>query len=456
MKTINIPKGLSFKIDQPALSVTTLPSPSSVIYPMANRWGWLYPNVKEGDNVATGQVIAASSLPNIPNLRTSFSGTVKRIFKLPSLQLKDAQAIEIEVTKEEKEVVSPSRIDDSSDNVTIFQALLEAGICETDDYTLALPLRVTSPNTINEFIEKTHDRDLADLLNNIPHREKNIKTLIINGIDRQPNVWVRNYLITSETERLASAAKLIKKLSGAEQIILAVSQAVASNKAVKEFADALNVDIAVSNGKYPVSLEPLLVYGITGKELLFPSKNTRELELAVVDVSGLYQIAQMLIEGASKAELIVQVNIPSRNEYHLVKCFAGTPVNHIINHYSIDPDKLTKVILGGDFLGYAHYDLDIPVTGEIDSVSLWEGDVFHYEHQHCIRCGFCVSVCPVKLVPAEISLYCEYKMFDEAIGKGLYQCIECGLCAYVCPSHRPMVQLMRYGKQELQLMRVAS
>ncbi len=456
MKTIKIPKGLSFKVSQPPLSLATLSPPDRLIYPMANRWGWLYPAVKEGDSVVAGQMVADSSLVNVPGIRSSCAGTVKRIFKLPSLQMKNSQAIEIKVAKDAKEVVTPSKIDEKADEVAIFEALLDAGIWETDDYSLPLHVRVASPKVIDEFIAKLGNDDKADMLRNLPYKDREIKTLIINAIDRQPYVWVRNHILSIEVDRLIAAAKLITKLSSPQQVILAVSQEMASHESVKKFSEAFKAEIAVANGKYPSALEPLLIYGTTGKEMLFPSRNTRELEVAVVDVSSLLQVAQLLIEGTSSLEVVVQVSVPSRKELYLIKCPVGTPLQNILNHYSVDPDRLSKVILGGRFLGYAHYDLDFPITGEVDSIDLLEGDVFHYKDQPCIRCGFCIKVCPMGIIPAEVSLYCEYKMFEEAVNKGLYQCIECGLCAYVCPSHRPMVQFMRYGKQELELMRVAS
>jgi len=35
----------------------------------------------------------------------------------------------------------------------------------------------------------------------------------------------------------------------------------------------------------------------------------------------------------------------------------------------------------------------------------------------------------------------------------IFSCIECGICAYVCPVNRPMVQLICFGKREIEAAR---
>ena len=78
-----------------------------------------------------------------------------------------------------------------------------------------------------------------------------------------------------------------------------------------------------------------------------------------------------------------------------------------------------------------------------------EADLTLFEDEPCINCGRCVQACPMRLFPNELSRACEYGRFEEAEGKDLTRCIECGICSYVCPVRRPMVHLMRFGKNEL-------
>jgi electron transport complex protein RnfC len=102
--------------------------------------------------------------------------------------------------------------------------------------------------------------------------------------------------------------------------------------------------------------------------------------------------------------------------------------------------------------GIALFSTDIPVTKNMDALIFQTaGEAKSFSQDACINCGTCVRHCPARLLPGELSKYCEFGMFEEARDKYLLHCIECGICAYVCPEKRPMLHLMRYGKRELSL-----
>jgi Na+-translocating ferredoxin:NAD+ oxidoreductase RnfC subunit len=61
----------------------------------------------------------------------------------------------------------------------------------------------------------------------------------------------------------------------------------------------------------------------------------------------------------------------------------------------------------------------------------------------CIRCGWCVESCPVRIHPA--GLLEAAQETDQALAEhyGLHACIECGVCSYVCPSRLPLLDSIR-------------
>ena len=100
-------------------------------------------------------------------------------------------------------------------------------------------------------------------------------------------------------------------------------------------------------------------------------------------------------------------------------------------------------------MGFALGDLDTPVTkGTSGVLALTHEDVRKASETPCVRCGRCVDVCPLDLVPTKIALAARDKDWDLARRYHMDACIECGCCGYVCPAGIPLVQI-RMGKAQV-------
>jgi len=87
----------------------------------------------------------------------------------------------------------------------------------------------------------------------------------------------------------------------------------------------------------------------------------------------------------------------------------------------------------------------IPVVKATSGILLMSEEEFVVRlEQDCIRCGRCVSACPMNLVPCDLASLAEFSQWDEA-GQ-VDNCVECGSCQYVCPSRRFLVQWIRLAK----------
>jgi electron transport complex protein RnfC len=148
-------------------------------------------------------------------------------------------------------------------------------------------------------------------------------------------------------------------------------------------------------------------------------------------------------------DTVVQITPPAGGKNVRVQIRDGILLEELLEHIQI-PIHVAKAIVGGSFLGHAQHRFDVPLTQETECVILQtDSEISTTADEPCMNCGVCVRTCPMRLLPNELSRYCEYGKFREAERMDLFCCIECGICAYVCPVRRPMVHLLRYGKQEL-------
>ena len=68
---------------------------------------------------------------------------------------------------------------------------------------------------------------------------------------------------------------------------------------------------------------------------------------------------------------------------------------------------------------------------------------------HCIRCGKCLDVCPMRLMPLQMHRACQKEDLDALNKLNVMDCIECGSCAYNCPAGIHLVQSFRTAKKLL-------
>jgi len=101
-------------------------------------------------------------------------------------------------------------------------------------------------------------------------------------------------------------------------------------------------------------------------------------------------------------------------------------------------------------MGYAASVMDTPVTkGTCGVIVLRKEDILSQKRLNCIRCGRCVSACPMGLVPAIMEQFSIQEMYEKLIDWHVASCIECGCCSFVCPSRRPLVGYFKTAKREV-------
>ena len=236
------------------------------------------------------------------------------------------------------------------------------------------------------------------------------------------------------------------------QVVLAVSSNGSLNAPLTSELAGLGVKIFRGKDKYPLGLNPILIKCVTGREIPLPDGNEQDIGVSVVDAMALVHLVEAVRELKPQVDRVVSVSGSGLAAVKNYRIRLGTPVKDLMEQLAGIQGEPVKVIAGGAMTGTALLRTDIPVTKETDALIFQTAaEAASFTSEACINCGLCVRHCPARLLPSELSKYCEFNMFEEAEDKYLLHCIECGICAYVCPEKRPMLHLLRFGKRELSL-----
>jgi len=282
-----------------------------------------------------------------------------------------------------------------------------------------------------------------------PPKEKTIDTVILNGAECEPYLTGDYRLMVEKPVEIIEGLKILMKELGVSRGFVGIED----NKpgAVRTMKEAAggqdNIDVCALPTKYPEGAEKMLIKALTERDVP-PRCLPMDVHVVVQNIGTAVAIYEAVRYGKPLIERVVTVTGEGVNEPKNLLVKIGTFVSHLIEECGGLKDESLKVIAGGPMMGFAISSLDVPVTkGTSGIVVLTEGEIVHAEdYGPCIRCGRCIDICPMGLMPSMLSIYSEKGFYEGAKEYNLFDCFECGSCAFVCPSKRPIVQLVRVAK----------
>lgn len=385
--------------------------------------------VKKGDTVKKGDLLAkASGFVSVP-LHAPTSGTIKAIDKCPGPTGMAVPAIEITADGEDEwgDALEPIVDWKNADPAELKQRVCDAGIVGMGGAGFPTHVKLSPPEG------------------------KTINTLILNGAECEPYLTADHRIMLEQAEQVVLGAAIIARILGLETAIIGVEENKPDAIALlTEIARKYNVTVQALPVNYPQGAEKQLIYAITGREVPV-GKLPMDVGCVVQNVASSVAIAEAVVKGRPSIERITTVTgkpvvNPGNWRFRL-----GTPIEKALELAGGVNEQPAKLLLGGPMMGIAQSSLGVTVMKNTSGILLIAADeVSLYTSEPCIRCGRCVEVCPMSILPATISQAVENKRFDWAEELNVMACIECGSCSYVCPSHRPLNQHFKRGKIEIQ------
>ena len=266
------------------------------------------------------------------------------------------------------------------------------------------------------------------------------ETLIINGLNPDPGVTWAEPMINSHPRHFLLGMKMLKRISPAKRIVLAIPKGLTF--------DYPGIETAEVPFQYPASVNALVVRAVTGRE--------KPEGVGVVGLHNIWSLGHVLQTRLPLVDTVITIGTLKNNGNFIVR--DGSTVGDLLDFAGIELKEGDTVVRGGPLRGESLDRYDRSITkGSVGLFIVEQGTIAPMEgHSPCIECGSCSAICPARLRPDMLSRYAEFGLHERCLEEYITSCLECGLCGYVCIARRPVLQYIRLAKRRLGLKLLSS
>ena len=409
--------------------IQTFPEPDLVVIPMVQHIGApCKPLVKKGDLVTMGQKIGDNEGLCVP-VHASVSGKVKAVEMRPHTSGTTVMSVVIE--NDHLDTLCPDISPRTQQQVEelnsqeLMTIIREAGIVGMGGASFPTHVKLSSGMG-------------------------KVDTIIINLSECEPYITADDRLAQEYAPQILSGVRILMRILGLDQAHIGIED----NKplAVKALQSAMDpawgIRVDVLPCKYPQGAEKQLIYAITKREV--PSGALpAAVGCAVFNAATCKAIHDAVYDGMPLIRRVVTVSGDIVMEPKNLMVPVGTSFNDLLEACG-HSEHPYKVLSGGPMMGAAQYDLAVPVIKACNAVTiLGSRNRFAVNDPHCIRCGRCMEVCPMHLMPLMMYQAERHRDLEEMKKQNIMDCIKCGCCAYTCPATIPLVLSFRSAKQRI-------
>jgi len=409
------------------LETVKMPLPSKVIIPMLQHIGApCVPLVKKGDRVLVGQKIGDSDKLISSPVHSSVSGTVSDVREMVYSNGMAVTAVEIKpdgLQEIHESVVPPV----CTDKESTIRAIRESGIVGLGGAGFPTSVKLSPP----------------------PGRT--IDVLVINGAECEPFITSDYREMMENPEYVIEGTKKVMEITGIGKAYIGIenNKQDAIDLLSSYLTDSDNIEVVSLPTRYPQGGEKQLIYALTGRKVPM-GKLPSDVGVLAQNTTTVSFIAQYFKTGMPLIKKKVTVDGSAVSNPMNVEVLIGTPLKEVFEFCGGFCDEPRKVIMGGPMMGVAQHSLEDPVLKQTNALLAFGGrEAEQPKESVCIRCGKCVFVCPMSLMPLYINLNVVNGRFEETAKYHVNDCIECGCCSFVCPASRNLVQSVRIAKAEL-------
>lgn len=314
-------------------------------------------------------------------------------------------------------------------------ALIDAAVPEK------LPAQIDALRRAGVWADRWTSPDLLGQLHQCLRRP--VDTVICNVLDADPSLPVNAASAEAFGAALVAGVGVLGRLVGAPRVWIAVDESYPPSRwdgvrdAAAEAANDLRI-VPLAND-YPQADPSLLLYTLSHRKLR-PGRLPTECGALLLDAAAAVAVGRALLDGEPMLRVPLAVYDQSRDAGHLLSVAIGTPVRYVLEQLQMQAAGLALHV-GGPLRERTITADAIVAGGELGIYALARPAAVSPDP--CIRCGWCIEGCPVRIHPPGLLEAAQLEDANLARRYGLDSCIECGICTYVCPSRLPLLQAIR-------------
>lgn len=415
------------------VATVVAPLPQQAIFPLSQHIGApAKPVVNRGDKVKVGTLIAeANGFVSAP-IYSSVSGTVLKVDTAIDATGYRKPAIYINVEGDEWE--------ESIDRSETLETL--------DKHPELTPEEIVNRIKV-AGVTGMGGAGFPTFIKLCPPPTAKAECVILNGVECEPYITSDYRLMMEHADEILVGLDLLMKGAKVERGYIGIED----NKpeAIKLFeqktANDPRVEIVALAKKYPQGGEKQLVDAVINRQVPAPPAIPVNVGAIVQNVGTAFAVYQAVMKNKPLFERYTTVTGKQLKNPGNFLVRMGTPMRELIDLCGGMPEGDNKVLAGGPMMGKSVVSTDVTVCKGTNSITiLTDADAHRKAAQPCIRCGKCVSACPMGLEPYLLATLSSFKEWERLEAEQVTSCISCGSCQFTCPSHRPILDNILHGK----------
>ena len=407
----------------------TLPMPERVRIMMEQTMGApCEPLVKAGDKVKVGQKIGYTNAVLSAPVHSSVSGEVESIGEILLANGKTCKTVNIlcDGLQTVSEEVKPPVINSVDEFI---DAVRESGCCGLGGAGFPTHVKLAAA------------------------KKNKIEYLVINGAECEPYITSDHREMIENGESVISGAKSVMRYLDIPNCIIGIegNKPDAIAKMQELTMNEPYITVKKLKCEYPQGAEKVITYSCTGivvKEGEFPADKG----VLVMNVSTAGFIDSYLKTGMPLVKRRLTVEGSAVRTPCNISAVIGTPLKEIPAYADCNPDVVWKLIVGGPMMGICAFDTEYPLIKTANALLAFTEPIRNKKYIEanrqtaCIRCGRCISACPMGLMPTELEKAYDKKDKARLTKLKVNLCMNCGACSYVCPAKRDLAAKHQLAK----------